>query len=576
MKASYTSAVADFHRARRQATLQQILARLTGRSADLLSYDEVRHKLQARQEGASRLKDIPLDAIVGSVGRYTDFTRSFLPRRDSDRDRWARVKVATTDLSGLPPIEVYQIGQVYFVRDGNHRVSVARQLGATHIQAYVTQVHTKVPLSPDVQPDDLILKAGYVQFLKRTHLDELRPGADLSVTAPGKDEVLLEHIDVHRYFMGLEQQREIPYEEAVTHFYDTVYLPIAQVIRERGILRDFPGRTETDLYLWISEHRAALADALGWDIKPEAAADDLATQFSPTLQRIVARVGQRIRDAVTPDELEAGPRPGRWRTERVTPHKNDRLFNDVLVAINGEEGGWRALEQALMLAQRERSQIHGLYVEPSQVDTGGGEDRTARAEFDRRCQVAGFTGGLAIETGEVSHTICDRARWADLVVLSLNHPPEPQPIARLGSGFRTIIHRCPRPILAVPGTPTHMERPLLAYDGSPKAEEALFIATYLSGRWDVPLVVVTVTERGRTAAATLGRAQRYLETHGVHATFVRERRSVPQAILKAAAAHGCDLILMGGYGFSPVLEVVLGSAVDRVLRASKWPILICR
>ena len=576
MKASYTSAVADFHRARRQATLQQILARLTGRSVDLLSYDEVRRKLQARQEGASRLKDIPLDAIVGSVGRYADFTRSFLPRRDSDQDRWARVKVATTDLSGLPPIEVYQIGQVYFVRDGNHRVSVARQLGATHIQAYVTQVHAKVPISPDVQPDDLILKAGYVQFLKRTHLDELRPGADLSVTAPGQDEVLLEHIDVHRYFMGLEQQREIPYEEAVAHFYDTVYLPIAQVIRERGILRDFPGRTETDLYLWISEHRAQLADTLGWDIKPETAADDLATQFSPTLRRIIARVGERIRDAITPDELEAGPRPGRWRTERVTPHENDRLFSDVLVAVNGEEGGWRALEQALILAQRERSQLHGLYVAPSQVEQGGEKVQVAQAEFDRRCQAAGLTGGLAIETGEVSHTICDRARWADLVVLSLNHPPEPQPIARLGSGFRTIIHRCPRPILAVPGTPTHMERPLLAYDGSPKAEEALFIATYLSGRWDVPLVVVTVTERGRTTAATLGRAQRYLETHGVHATFVRERRSVPQAILKAAATHGCDLVLMGGYGFSPVLEVVLGSAVDQVLRASEWPILICR
>ncbi|NIU60739.1 MAG: universal stress protein, partial [Pseudomonas stutzeri] len=225
------------------------------------------------------------------MGRYNDFTRSFLPRQDSDQERWAKVHVAATGLVGLPPIEVYQIGEAYFVLDGNHRVSVARQLGATHIQAYVTEVRTRVPLSPDVQPDDLILKAEYADFLEHTCLDEIRPEADLSVTAPGQYRVLEEHIEVHRYFMGLEQEREIPYEEAVGHWYDEVYLPVVQVIRERGILRDFPGRTETDLYLWLSEHRAALEQALGWEIEPEAAATDLAAQFSPRPQRVVARVG---------------------------------------------------------------------------------------------------------------------------------------------------------------------------------------------------------------------------------------------------------------------------------------------
>jgi len=174
------------------------MARLTGRSADLLSYEEVRQKLKVKGMGKWGLEDIPLDAIVGSVGRYTDFTRSFLPRQDSDEERWARVKVAVTDLGGLPPIEVYQIGQAYLVRDGNHRVSVARQVAATHIQAYVTEVRTKVPLLPDTQPDDLILKAEYTDFLERTRLDELRPEADLSVTVPGQYQALEEHIEVHR------------------------------------------------------------------------------------------------------------------------------------------------------------------------------------------------------------------------------------------------------------------------------------------------------------------------------------------------------------------------------------------
>jgi hypothetical protein len=202
---SFVAAVHDFHRARRKAALENIMARLTGRSADLLSYEEVRQKLRARGITAQELKEIPLDGIVGSVGRYADFTRNFLPRQDSDEGRWARVKVKVTDMGGLPPIKVYQIGEVYFVLDGNHRVSVARQVGATYIEAYVTEVRTKVPLSPNTQPDDLILKAEYADFLEHTRLDELRPEADLSVTAPGQYQALEEHIEVHRYFMGLSR-----------------------------------------------------------------------------------------------------------------------------------------------------------------------------------------------------------------------------------------------------------------------------------------------------------------------------------------------------------------------------------
>ena len=101
----------------------------------------------------------------------------------------------------------------------------------------------------------------------------------------------LEHVEVHRHFMGLEQQREIPYQEAVAHWYDEVYLPVVEIIRQRGMLRDFPGRTETDLYIWLAEHRAALQDSLGWEIGPDAAAADLATRLSPRPGRVIARVG---------------------------------------------------------------------------------------------------------------------------------------------------------------------------------------------------------------------------------------------------------------------------------------------
>jgi nucleotide-binding universal stress UspA family protein len=573
---SFLAAVYDFHRARRKAALQHIMARLTRKSADLLSYEDVRRRLKAKGTMARRLEEIPLDAIVGSVGRYNDFTRSFLPRQDKDEERWARVHVAATGLVGLPPIEVYQIGEVYFVLDGNHRVSVARQLGATHIQAHVTEVCSKVPLSPDIQPDDLILKAEYADFVERTRLDKVRPKADLSVTVSGQYRALEEHIEVHRYFMGLEQKRDIPYKEAVGHWYDEVYLPVVQVIRERGILRDFPGRTEADLYLWVSEHRAALGQALGWEIGHEAAATDLAAQFSSRPQRIVARVGEKILEAVRPDEFEAGPPPGQWRREQLAARQDDCLFADILVAVSGEETGWYALEQALEVVRCEGARLHGLHVVPSEVQRDSVEAQAVQAEFNRRCEAAGILGELAIEVGAVARKICERARWTDLVVVHLAHPPASQPVARLSSGFRTLIQRCARPVLAVPRASFHLDRALLAYDGSPKADEALFVATYMSGKWNIPLVVVTVIETARTTSETLVRAQRYLETHGVRATFVKESGSVAEAILKTAEKHESDLIVMGGYGLSPVLEIVLGSVVDQVLRTSRQPMLICR
>jgi nucleotide-binding universal stress UspA family protein len=568
--------ILDFRRARREANRERLLARLTGKSADLLSYDEVRQKLRATTGRHVGLKDIPLDAIVGSVGRYSDFTRSFLPLQDDNEQRWARIQIKLSDLGGLPPIEVYQIGETYFVKDGNHRVSVARRNDATHIEAYVTEVETKVPLAPDVQPDDLIVKAEYAGFLQHTHMNEIRPQADLSVTVPGQYPRLLEHIEVHHYFMGLDQQKEIPYEEAVGHWYDTVYLPTVQAIRKLDILRHFPERTEADLYLWLSEHRATLEHALGWEIEPEAAATDLVEQFGPGLQRRILRVAQRLVDMLTPDELEAGPAPGTWRRERLATHRDQCMFADILVPISGEDSGWSAVAQAVEIAFRENARLMGLHVVASAAERESERVRAMEAEFARQCEAVSVQGNLAVEVGQVARTICERSHWADLVVVGLAHPPDPQPVAKLGSGFRTLIRRCPTPVLAVPGAFSPLSRPLLAYDGSPKSKEALYVAAYLAARGQVPLVIVTVVEGREVTPDALAEVEDYVTEHGVQARLVSEYGPVAEVILQIAEAHDSDLVLMGGYGHGPVAEVVLGSAVDGVLRASRQPVLICR
>lgn len=572
---SFTSAKEDFRRARQKAALQEITARLTGKSTALLSYEEVARKLRTAGQASRGLRDIPLDAIVGSVGRYSDFTRDFLPRQDSDEQRWADVKAAVVDprRGGLPPIEVYQIGEAYFVLDGNHRVSVARQMGAVHIEAYVVEVKTRVPLTADVQPDDLIIKAEQAEFLDKTRLDVLRPDADLTLTAPGQYRQLEEEIEIHRQWLGSEQGREAPFDEAAAHWYDAVYMPVVLMIREKGMLRDFPGRTEADLYLWILRYRSELEEELGWQIRPEAAASDLSTQFAPKPQSAASR----LLNTILPESLASGPTPGEWRKEKLADRYIDRLFADVLVPLNGEESSWCALEQALVLARREESRLHGLHVLSTPEEAGNEAALAVQARFHQQCSEAGLKGSLAIEAGEIARKICERSALTDLVVLNLAYPPSSQWLARLGSGFRTIIRKCARPVLAVPGRASPLESALLAYDGSLKSKEALFVAAYLTEMWKIPLTVLTVAEADHTTPETQNHAKAYLELHEVQAAFINvEADSVPEAILKTADERQSDLIIMGGYRAHPVVEAMLGSSVDRVLRESRKPMLICQ
>ncbi len=575
-KYNYNEAISDFYRARNQANLKELLARLTGESIQLLSYDEVRQKLRV-QGGIERgVQDIPLNAIVGSVGRYSDFTRDFLPKEEVNPDRWARIKIAASGMVGLPPIDVYKIGEVYFVKDGNHRVSVARDLGATHIQAYVTEVYSRVPLTSDVQLDDLLLKAEYNQFLEQTHLNQLRPGADLSVTIPGQYPILLEHIDVHRYFMGLDFKRDIPYDEAITHWYDTVYIPVIQVIRSQGLLRNFPGRTEADLYLWIARHRAQLEEQLGWKIRTEYAAAALAEEGASEQGSALTRLGSKLLEVIIPEKLTPGPPPGQWRAQAFSQRGECCLFQDILVPVNGQEDGWCALEQAIVVAVREGAALHGLHVVPETDFPDDPETAAIRAEFERRCQQANLSGTLVTTRGEVADQTCLHAAGSDLVVVNLSHPPGAQLLARLSSGFHDLIQHCPRPILATPQTAAPLKRALLAFDGSPKALEALYLTTYLAGKWSLALFVISVDDGSRVSQTTLGRAQNYLESYHVQAEYILESGPVAQVILDTAQKHDCDLIICGGYGLNPVLEVVMGSTVDQLLRKSSVPLLICR
>lgn len=248
----------------------------------LLPFDWVKDRVAIRGWRYLGLQEVEVEKIVGSVDRYHEFDRDFLPIKAED-ERQKKIEEALERGEVLPPVKLYKIGEVYFVVDGHHRVAAARKTGGKFIDAEVVEFLTDVPISATDTEKDILLKAEYAGFLNHTRLREIRPEAEIIFTELSGYRKLLEHIDVHRYFRGIEEGREIPYAEAVASWYDRVYKPIVEAIRKTGILRKFPGRTEADLYVWLSEHLYYLA-------KEGGVAPDLAEAAREFAQKYGARL----------------------------------------------------------------------------------------------------------------------------------------------------------------------------------------------------------------------------------------------------------------------------------------------
>jgi hypothetical protein len=251
-----------FDRARKRAFVQDMLSFLRIDSTHLLPFETVHQRLGLGDKKYLGIQSIPLIQIVGSVGRYNDFTRTFLPRTEVIRDRWKKLDQNKT-VRGIAPIQVYKVGLVYFVIDGNKRVSVARQAGAESIQGHVWEFETRVPLEPDDSIQDVLIREEYLEFLDRTQLDKHRPDIYIILTMPGRYRDLEDQIAIHRHYMEFEEDQTISFQQAAVHWYDNVYRPIIDLIHREDMLRRFPGRTEGDLVSWMIRNRFNLRQLYG-------------------------------------------------------------------------------------------------------------------------------------------------------------------------------------------------------------------------------------------------------------------------------------------------------------------------
>jgi hypothetical protein len=270
----------DFTHAYVKGFLRAMQSWIQRENNDLLPYDEVRKHIPMRGQHYVGLQQIETEKIIGSVSRFNDFDRAFLPRQSHTRGRWESIDRAYFQDVILPPIDVYKVGDAYFVKDGNHRVSVARERGQAYMDAYVIEVDIPGKLDANTNLDNLIMVQEYAEFLNVTHLDQMVPEQDFHFSIPGQYGKILQHISVHQWFMGEAQKHPIEYLDAVKGWYKDLYKPLVKIIRKYKILEQFPGRTETDLYLWIIEHRWYLGEELHRPVSLEAAALNFAEKFS--------------------------------------------------------------------------------------------------------------------------------------------------------------------------------------------------------------------------------------------------------------------------------------------------------
>ena len=283
----------DFNRARSKHTLSRILNILTPERQELLSLQDVRDLIKPKGESYVGMRTVPIDQIVGSEGRYKDFDYTFLPRHEYIRKRWENVDKAHLRDVILPPIKLYEIGGVYFVRDGNHRVSVARSQGVLSIDAEVISLSSEIAIKPGMTRQDL--KRGVIQFEKRNAFEHSELGKivrpeELDFTATGRYEEILRHIQVHKYFLNLNRKDEIPFIEAGKSWYEEVYKPIIDIIEEQNLLSRFPGRTNADLYMWLIKHWDDLKRKYGDNFPLKEAVEDYAEKYGRSIRHRVSEL----------------------------------------------------------------------------------------------------------------------------------------------------------------------------------------------------------------------------------------------------------------------------------------------
>lgn len=284
----------DFNRAHTKAFINEIQHFLSPEEAKLISLNDVKQLIKSNAETYMGMQVIPINKIVGSEGRYNDFDNRFFPKSSHLRNRWEHVDQAALASIDLPPIKVYEISGLYFVRDGNHRVSVAKARGTEFIDAEVVSLQSEIKLkTPDNMKDIIKQIINYEKrnFYAETCFGDITDYWCLDFSSTGRYDVIYNHILTHKYYMNLNKTEEVSMEDAIESWFSTVYLPLTIAVQNNHILRSFPGRTVGDLYVWAVRYWDDLKQKFGDNISLDEVVKDFKKKYKiPLRKRIMNRI----------------------------------------------------------------------------------------------------------------------------------------------------------------------------------------------------------------------------------------------------------------------------------------------
>jgi hypothetical protein len=278
----FTRATDDFNRARKKAIISKFTNIMNSQRDDLLSFHDVKEILKPENQVYWGMKQVPIKLIVGSEGRYRDFNKGFHPRSEFLRARWERVDRANINDIPLPAIQLYEIGGAYFDRDGNHRVSVARSQGVEEIDAEVISLSSEITITSSMTTDDLreaVINLEKKIFYEKTNFEELTGDKDLKFTTTGRYDKIYEHILEHKYYQNQDSEEEISFSDALVSWYNKIYSPIIKIINEQKIINSFPGKSPSDLYIWVVRHWDFLKKKYGDDYSASDAAKNFCIRY---------------------------------------------------------------------------------------------------------------------------------------------------------------------------------------------------------------------------------------------------------------------------------------------------------
>lgn len=558
---AYRKALEDFHRLRSKAALDRFWAGIRGESLDLLAYDEVSSKLRAVSQTNLGLQQVALKNIIGSVNRTSDFDRNFRPLSDGDSTRWADVKAAMTSpfTAGVPPVTLYKIGEAYFVMDGNHRISIAKEMGLDSVEAYVTEVKTKVSLSSSFTLEELAEKAALADFLEDTHLDRILPSVELSLNRIEYYPLLKEHIVVHQYYMGIDHKREVSFDEAAVDWYDHVYSPVVRIIEESGLRYEFPELTITDLYLWVLDKQQALLDKYGTSFKTENVVDFVAKQK-----------GKQTKTVVTTADREMD-----MHVSGMAEGSSDCLFRDILVGVSHSDINLLALQQAMMINRCKDGNIIGLHVKAETDFATEQTEAELETSFYQQLNEREMSGRFIKMTGNISKTLQEYGLLSDITVVKLSYPPGGAVFDRLGSGVITLLQSSRRPIMFVKEVVAPVNRILLMLDEDEKSREAFYIAVYYAARYGCGLFITMPEKDSKSSQDAFSFAKSYLDAIDLEfQSITLSSTSLVENLVSLIEENSISTVMMGGYRSTGLLGRLFSSNVDRVLELSPVPVLV--